>query len=287
MTPGPKNTTVPAVYERELEVATRLAREAGCLIMDVYATDFDVEFKGKNDPVTLADRRANDLIVAGLREAFPTDGVVAEETADRSDALQHGRCWYVDPLDGTKEFVKKNGEFAVMIGLAVDGDAQVGVVFQPGKDKLYRGAVGEGASLEEAGRSVALQVSDIADPAELTLVVSRSHRADSTDRLVERLGIRSEFQHGSVGLKIGILSEKTADLYVIIAPKSSRWDACGPEAVLRAAGGRFSDLNGDPFVYSGSEMLNMRGILACNAAAYDAVLPVAREVARQEGMLQP
>jgi len=274
-----------AVYKREIEVATRLAREASRVVLEVYATDFDVAYKGANDPVTVADQRANDLIVRGLREAFPGDGVVAEESPDRSDALARGRCWYVDPLDGTKEFIAKNGEFAVMIGLSVEGEARAGVVHQPVKDKLYRGVVGEGAVLEEGGQQRPLTVSETADPAALRLVVSRSHRAASTDKLVERLGIRDELQHGSVGLKIGILSERGADLYVIMAPKSSKWDACGPEAVLRAAGGRFSDLAGNPFVYRGPEMLNVGGILACNAAAYDAVLPVAREVAREIGLI--
>jgi 3'(2'), 5'-bisphosphate nucleotidase len=128
-------------------------------------------------------------------------------------------------------------------------------------------------------------VSDVSDPKALKLVVSRSHRASSTDRLVERLGITDEVQHGSVGLKIGMLSEQVADLYVIIAAQSSKWDACGPEAVLRAAGGRFGDLSGAPYQYVGPEMLNLRGLLACNSAAWEAVLPVARALAADEGLI--
>lgn len=102
---------------------------------------------------------------------------------------------------------------------------------------------------------------------------------------MKRLGITNEVAHGSVGLKIGMLAERVADLYVIIADKSSKWDACGPEAVLRAAGGRFADMNGDPFIYHGVETKNVRGILACNAAAFDAVVPVAREVAKETGLI--
>jgi 3'(2'), 5'-bisphosphate nucleotidase len=275
------------MFERETQEAARIAREAGKIILEVYATDFDVEYKGKNDPVTIADQRANDYIVGELRRIFPGDGVVAEESGDKSDALSNGRCWYVDPLDGTKEFIAKNGEFAVMIGLTVGGEAKAGVVYQPVKDKLWRGAVGEGAFLEEGGEVRELTVSEEADPSALRLVVSRSHRAKSTDQLVQKLGITNEAQSGSVGLKIGLLAERVADLYVIIANKSSKWDACGPEAVLRAAGGRFADLNGDPFVYEGPEMKNLRGILACNAAAFDAVLPAAREVAKESGLLEP
>jgi 3'(2'), 5'-bisphosphate nucleotidase len=273
------------MYERELEEALAIARDAGGVILDVYATDFDVELKGKNDPVTVADHRANELIVSRLRAAFPGDGIVAEESADKSDATARGRVWYVDPLDGTKEFIDRNGEFAVMIGLTVDGDARVGAIYQPTKDKMWGGVVGQGAFLIENGARRELHVSDVRDPSKLKLVVSRSHRAKSTDDLVKRLGITSEVQHGSVGLKIGMLAEQVADLYVIIANKSSKWDACGPEAVLRAAGGRFADMNGDPFVYHGEETLNLRGLLACNAAAFDAVVPIAREVARETGLL--
>ncbi len=271
--------------QQELDEIVSIARAAGEEIMKVYATDFEVAYKGKNDPVTDADQRANELIVKRLRETFPNDGIVAEESADQSDALSRGRVWYVDPLDGTKEFIAKNGEFAVMIGLSVDGEAKMGVVHQPVKNKVWAGIVGEGAYVLEGDERRALAVSEVADPKALKLVVSRSHRADSTNQLVERLGITNEVQHGSVGLKIGMLAEQVADLYVIIASKSSKWDACGPEAVLRAAGGRFGDLAGDPFRYVGAEMKNLRGILACNAAAWDAVLPVAREIARESGLI--
>jgi 3'(2'), 5'-bisphosphate nucleotidase len=273
------------MFERDVEEAAKIARQAGRILLEVYATDFEVAYKGKNDPVTIADQKANEFIVRRLRELFPQDGVVAEESPDRSDALSKGRCWYVDPLDGTKEFIAKNGEFAVMIGLTVDGEAKAGVVYQPVKDKLWRGAVGEGAFLEVDGQSRPLSVTTTENPKDLRLVVSRSHRAKSTDLLVQKLGITNETQSGSVGLKIGLLAERVADLYVIIANKSSKWDACGPEAVLKAAGGRFTDLAGEPFVYSGEDMKNQRGILACNSAAFETVLPAAREVAKQVGLL--
>lgn len=274
------------MLDRELVEAVKLAREAGALLMEVYATDFDVDYKGKADPVTEADRRANEHLVRKLREAFPHDGIVAEETEDTSDSLRRGRCWYVDPLDGTKEFIAKNGEFSVMIGLAVDGAAQLGVVYQPVGDKLYRGVVGESAFLEVGDRTYGLSVSAKSEPSELGLVVSRSHRSASTDALVTRLGIENEMRSGSVGLKVGLIAERKADLYVHLSGKSSAWDACAPDAILRAAGGRFTDLAGDPFVYGGGESLkNERGILACNAAAFDAVLPLVSDIARDAGLI--
>jgi len=270
----------------ELTQAAEIARKAGEILLEIYATDFDVAYKGKDNPVTDADTRANTFIVNALRERFPDDGIVAEESANSGDAQTHTRCWFVDPLDGTKEFIAKNGEFAVMIGLAIEGEAKLGVVFQPAKDKLYRGVVGGGASLEQAGQTRSLVVSEIADPGELTLVVSRSHRSKSTDKIVSALGIKRELRSGSVGLKIGIISEQTADLYVHVSDKACKWDACGPEAVVRAAGGRFSDLGGSPFDYRETELRNTRGILACNAVAYDKVLPAVRALGKEVGYLR-
>ncbi|MFW5877208.1 MAG: 3'(2'),5'-bisphosphate nucleotidase CysQ family protein [Myxococcota bacterium] len=268
-----------------MQEAVRIARGAGELLMSLYEGDIAVDLKGESDPVTEADRQANEYVVAELRKLFPNDGVVAEETPDQSDALKHGRCWYVDPLDGTKEFIAKNGEFAVMLGLAIDGGARLGIVYQPAADKLYRGVVGQGAFLEQGGRTEELHVSEVSDPAALRLVVSRSHRSEATDRIKERLGIVHEACSGSVGLKIGMIAERRADLYVHPSDRSSAWDACGPEAVLRAAGGRFADMAGRPFRYGGVDMGNRHGILACNTAAFDAVTPVVHEVGRDVGLV--
>ncbi len=279
--------------ERELEVATELAVRASRLILDVYAKDFTVAYKGPRDPVTDADAQANALIVAGLREAFPGDGVIAEESPDRSDALRAGRCWYVDPLDGTKEFIAKNGEFAVMIGLTRDGASILGVVLQPAKDKLYTGFVDAGEASASLTRGVlagspareALRVSETAATASLRMVASRSHRDAATGHFAETLGITQERPHGSVGLKVGLIAEREADVYVHPSNRASAWDACAPEAILRGAGGRFTRMDGKPFRYGGStDMANHGGILACNAAAYDAVLPAAQAAAAMAGL---
>ena len=276
----------PGMLNREIAEAARIAQRAGVILMDIYGTDFDVAYKAEADPVTEADTKANAYIVAELEKAFPDDGVVAEETEDETDALKAGRCWYVDPLDGTKEFVARNGEFSVMLGLAIDGVATAGVVYEPENDKLYSGVVGFGAFLEERGERTELKVSDVADPSQLKLVVSRSHRNQAVAEVVARLGITREMTSGSVGLKAGLIAEQKADFYVHISDRSSRWDACAPEAILKAAGGRFTDLAGDPYRYGGTDMRNRTGILACNAAAYEAVLPAVREAARSAGLIK-
>lgn len=268
----------------ELETVIRIAREAGAIVSDIYAKDFAVAYKSARDPVTDADRLANAHIVAELNKAFPGDAIVAEESPQKSEATA-GRVWFVDPLDGTKEFIAKNGEFAVMIGLAVDREARLGVVFQPATGKLYAGADGDGAFLESNGERRPLQVSDEADPARLRLVVSRSHRPDEIDRIASRLGVTSERPSGSVGLKVGLIAERAADLYIHLSDRSSHWDACAPEAILRAAGGVFVRADGARYAYGGTDLRTSGGILACNAASYEAVLEVVREVARDTGFL--
>jgi 3'(2'), 5'-bisphosphate nucleotidase len=272
------------MLDRELVEAVKLAREAGNILLEIYATDFAVEMKGESDPVTEADRRVNAFLATRLEEAFPADSVIAEESA-RAEALRgNGRCWYVDPLDGTKEFIKKNGEFSVMIGLVVDGRAALGVVYQPTKNKLYRGVVGDGAFVERGHTTYVLRPSEVATPSDLRLVVSRSHRSAATDALVSKLGITREVASGSVGLKVGMIGERDADLYVHLSDKTSAWDACAPDAILRAAGGCFTDLAGNTIRYDG-ETRNHRGILACGRRAFDNVAPVVSEIARESGLI--
>ncbi len=273
------------MLDRELVEAVKLAREAGALLLDAYGTDVDVRYKSADDPVTDADTHVNAFLVGRLRETFPGDGIVAEETPDTGARAASSRVWYVDPLDGTKEFLAKNGEFSVMIGLAIDGEARLGVVFQPTTGKLYRGVVDEGAFLEEGDETRVLRPSDTRDPKEMRLAVSRSHRSEATTALVERLGVKAELPCGSVGLKVGLIAERAADLYVHFSTKTSAWDVCAPEAILRAAGGIFVDLAGRSIRYERGEIANHRGILASNRKGFDAVAPAVLDVAKAAGLL--
>lgn len=258
---------------RDLQTASQLAREAGALLLQVYATDFAVEDKAEDQgPVTEADRLANAFLLEALRRHFPGDGVVAEETKDTSDARRFARCWYVDPMDGTREFVRRNGEFAVHVGLAVEGEARLGVVYRPVGERLYAGVVGEGCWLEADGARRALRVPE-PGAAPPRLVVSRSHRSASSVVLREKLGVGAVRESGSVGLKCGLIAEGESDVYLHTSAKSYRWDACAPEALLRAAGGLFTDLAGAPYRYDGSELQNLRGLLAGAPWAHAQLLP--------------
>jgi 3'(2'), 5'-bisphosphate nucleotidase len=278
----------PSPLTRELDLARHLAREAGRILLEVYATAFDVvEKPGDAGPVTVADERANTYLVAELRRAFPGDGVVAEESADTSDAARAARCWFVDPMDGTREFIARNGQFAVQVGLAIEGEAVLGVVYCPPSDKLYAGVVGHGCTLEMAGRRCALNMVQETEPSALRLVVSRSHKSRKSELVRQALGITRVTEAGSVGLKCGLLAEGAADLYLHPSDRSYRWDACAPEAILRAAGGVLTDFAGRPYRYDGSELRNARGLLGCSVAAFPAVQPIAERVARDTGLLSP
>jgi len=269
--------------QKELDTAIRIIRHAGQLIQPFYAQDtadeqFGLAWKGVNDPVTAADKAANAYIVSALSAAFPEDGILAEESVDSPVRLRKKRLWCIDPLDGTKEFIAHNGEFCVMIGLAIDGEARLGVLYQPVEERLYYGIVGGGAWKEEADGLHPLHVSEIDVASEMTAVFSRSHRAAMTAAIMEKFGVHKEIISGSVGLKVVLLSERRADLYVHPAPGTKEWDTCAPEAVLRAAGGMMTDMWGRPMRYNKADPYNYGGILASNGRLHRVLVSLAQEV---------
>jgi len=271
-------------FVRELSVAVDLARKAGKVVMEVYATDFSVSYKGASDPVTDADKRGNDLIVAGLEQAFPEDIVVAEESEPPVDSRAASRIWFVDPLDGTKEFVAKNGEFSVMIGLAIHGRAQLGVVYRPDGDILYAGVVGQGAWMEMGGQHTPLTVIEPKSLVAPTLVVSRSHRNPLLENICKDLGVEKEVSSGSVGLKIGLIARGIADIYIEPGPYTKLWDACGPDAILRATGGQFTNMLGEPLTYDLTQLKNTHGLVATNGAMHEKVINGLKPIAKELGL---
>src|SRR5215472_5746236 len=184
--------TTPGDRAHALEVALDAAREAAELVMRVYATPFAVDYKGVNDPVTQADREANALIVERLATAFPGVPVVAEES-DPASFAGFGTAtaaWFVDPLDGTREFVARNGEFAVMIGLAEEGRATAGVVLCPAMGRTFMGGEGLGAyEIDAAGARRPVRASSTVAVEAASVVVSRSRRSAALDEVLTRLGV--------------------------------------------------------------------------------------------------
>jgi 3'(2'), 5'-bisphosphate nucleotidase len=269
-------------YARELEIAKGLARQAGELAREFQSAGLSVERKAGNEPVTEADRQANALLVLGLSTAFPEDGLLSEEAPDDGSRLSRERVWMVDPIDGTKDFIRGESGFAVMIGLLVGDRPALGVVYQPVGDRLYWAVSGHGAfTTVGGGAPERLHVSDISDPAQIRMVASKSHREAVIDKVRAELGITDELNVGSVGLKLGLIARGDRDLYVNPSGHSKLWDVCGPEAILVEAGGRLTDARGVPLAYRGQALGNLRGLIASNGRVHDEV------VARLAPLLQP
>ncbi|HEY0385982.1 MAG TPA: 3'(2'),5'-bisphosphate nucleotidase CysQ, partial [Pyrinomonadaceae bacterium] len=190
-------------YESELRLALKLAREAGALILQYYAAPLRVERKVDaeefTEPVTEADRAANELIVSRLRQKFPDDGLLAEESIDTERRLDKRRVWMIDPLDGTSGFIARDGDYAVQIGLAVEGRSVLGVVYQPLPDVLYWAAEGAGTWIERAGfPPERASVSTEREVRRMRLAASRAHRSPRMDKVLRALGISDEVRRGSV-----------------------------------------------------------------------------------------
>ena len=276
------------IYEREIKVATELARQAGAVLLEHYYSPFLVEQKvnalDELEEVTAADREANELIVSRLQKEFPDDGILAEESTDSAHRLDKDRVWLIDPMDGTKNFINRDGDFAVQIGLALGGESVLGVVYQPVRRVLYRAASNEGAWIEAGEDGAApLSVSNLTRPSEMVLASSRSHRSSRMERVVSAFGFKDETRRGSVGVKIGLIAERQADLYLHLSPSTKQWDTCGPEAILVAAGGRLTDLFGQPLRYNGVRVDNRNGIVATNGAAHEMVIENLRPLLREFG----
>lgn len=225
-----------------------LARAAGALVMDIYAGDFEVLRKGDASPVTQADRLAESLIVPALLRLQPPWPVVAEEAAAQGHAPEPAETfWLVDPLDGTREFVARNGEFTVNIALVHQGRPVLGVVYLPASGLLYAGAVGQGAWREFAGdrRSIHARPCPPEGP---TLACSRSHGDDAA--LTHWLAGKAVAHRVLAGssLKFGLIAEGRADLYPRFG-RTMEWDTAAGQAVLEAAGGRVCGLDGLPLRY--------------------------------------
>ncbi|MBX3183070.1 MAG: 3'(2'),5'-bisphosphate nucleotidase CysQ [Polyangiaceae bacterium] len=258
-----------------LTVMHELACRAAELIRAVYQTDFQVDYKAPTDPVTQADRQANELIVKGLRAAFPDAAIVAEESdaASYADFRAAERVFFVDPLDGTREFVDKNGEFVVMLGLIEGARAVAGVIHAPVLDVAWLGLVGEGAwEVDAQGARRELTTSRGVPLREARVVASRTHRTEDTQRALDILGVGSVSALGSAGLKGAEVARGLAEAYASPGTAGKRWDACAVDALVTAAGGQVSDAFGDPIDYRGASLTNSRGLVATNGELHRALL---------------
>ncbi len=252
----------PALYERELDRAIELARAAGRALLRHYGSVAAL-LKPGGTPVTIADRESSRILIQGLQRHFPHDAVLSEEESGVVGSPRALRLWLVDPLDGTKEFLAQNGEFSVMLGLAIRGHAVLGVVYAPATDTLWAAAEGLGAWVQHGGKRRRLSRPSGVAATPPRFVVSRSHADPLVVELARKLGGGELTPSGSVGLKCARIAEGRSDVYVHPVPYMKAWDLCAPEVILREAGGTVTDCLGLPLRHRRTQPEQAHGIVAC------------------------
>lgn len=304
----------------DLAVAVEAALAGGREVLRRYrgAPPAAVEEKAPDEPVTEADREADRAIRRVLERRRPGEAIRSEEgppeegppegrapraAADGGGRRARGHLWIADPLDGTKEFLARNGEFAVMVGLAVEGRARLGVVYRPDPGVLYLGSAAGGAwrgALKEAGAAGAAGTTDGADqepagvdafaaPVPLTvegltppgvrLVHSRSHTPEGLDRLAGVFEGLTPVPLGSCGLKAAAVAEGRGEIYVHPVPYMKEWDTCAPEAIARGAGARFTDCRGGPMTYGKRDPAQEGGVFVARPDVWEKARRVVAELA--------
>ena len=263
----------PVDLSHELDVARGLAQEAAALVRRLAERPVAVKYKAGGEPVTEADLAANALIVSRLAQEFPDDAILSEELPDDDARLGRPRVWMVDPIDGTRDFVRGETGYVVMIGLCFEGRPTLGVGARPSAGTLWSGVVGQGAWRDQPGETRApVKTSTLAQPAGVRIVVSKSRRSPQIDAFRLALGVTDEMNVGSVGLKVVLVCQGDRDLYLYPGEQTKLWDTCGPEAILTAAGGRMSDMDGHPLVYNKADLNNRSGVVASNGPLHDLVI---------------
>ncbi|MGN0154003.1 MAG: 3'(2'),5'-bisphosphate nucleotidase CysQ [Lachnospiraceae bacterium] len=250
--------------EEVLNVLKDLAVRAGHVIMDIYETDFAVDYKEDSSPLTMADKQANALIVEGISQHFPECAILSEELKDDKSRRGQDYCFIVDPLDGTKEFVKRNGQFTVNIALVYQQRPVVGVIYVPVTKDLYYASVENGAYKQEgaAGAVSRLRVSDKVD--NLVWVGSKSHSTEKEADLIERHKeqIGETISAGS-SLKGCLVAEQKADVYYRFG-LTCEWDTAAMHCIAQQAGAVIRQMDNTELLYNRENTLNDKGFYIVN-----------------------
>ncbi|WP_150909739.1 3'(2'),5'-bisphosphate nucleotidase CysQ [Marinobacter halotolerans] len=242
-------------YKSLLTEVSAIADNASEKAHEIYITDFQIDFKADESPITAADLASHKIIVDALRELTPDIPVLSEEDADIpwEQRKQWRRFWLIDPIDGTKDFTQRTGEFTVNIALIEDGQPVLGVVTAPALNEAYWGAIGAGAFKRDSDGEI--HRISVTEPKDTVLVVaSKNHLNDDTKAFINKLGSHELVQAGS-SLKFCRIAEGQAHIYPRLGP-TCEWDTGAAHAVLAAAGGKVETLDGTPLKYGKEDVLN-------------------------------
>ncbi|GMT43069.1 MAG: 3'(2'),5'-bisphosphate nucleotidase CysQ [bacterium] len=250
--------------EELLTDVVTLAEKAGKTIMEIYSrSDFGVEYKDDASPLTIADKESNNIILSGLHDIDPRMNVLSEESAAVAydDRKSWELFWLVDPLDGTKEFIKKNGEFTVNIALIDRRKSVLGVVHAPAAGATYYAANGLGARKLAGGQSRRISAAKYAG-SPLKIIASRSHIGGKLENFIKKIGNAERISMGS-SLKLCLVADGSAHLYPRLYP-TMEWDTAAAQCVVEAAGGSVTDLDGEPLRYNKQSLLNPHFMVSCD-----------------------
>ena len=256
------------MFNEELIAAKVAARNVGKILikhLESYSQDIQYKKESGNSPVTAADYEADQYLAKFLGGEFPHDGWLSEETVDTSDRLEKKRVWIVDPLDGTKEFIKKLPEFCVSIGLVEDSIPVVGVIYNPISDEMFYAQKNKGAFLN----ANQIKISNVQDIKDASIVVSRSEHAKGlwNDYKSHFSSIKSI---GSIAYKLGLAASSLYDITATVAPKNE-WDICAGDCIINEAGGVMKKINGDSIIYNQKKTLVTDPIIATNSILFDSI----------------
>jgi 3'(2'), 5'-bisphosphate nucleotidase len=275
---------------KDLHQILKIAREIGWgaseLLRSYYHgtakdANLDIQYK-QNEPVTAADIAVSQYILAELQTTFDNEefGYISEETYQSQQGKNpHEWVWIIDPLDGTRDFINKTGEYAIHIALVQGTSPVLAVVVIPEAEKLYYATKNGGTFVETVNGSLPVKV--VADKAieDLTLVVSRSHRNKSLEYLLQKLPCQNQKAIGSVGCKITSIIEQQADVYISISGKSAPkdWDMAAPELILTEAGGKFTHFDGKSLEYNTGDINQWGGLLASSSQDHEMLCQIAAQ----------
>jgi len=269
--------------------AARLAAESIKTIYEQYLSggNIGIREKGKDGPVTAADMAANQIIKEKLKDIFPGHAILTEEEPATWNNTGYEWVWMIDPLDGTRDFIKANGEFVTMVGLTHRGEPTIGVVIEPITGLELYACKGLGAYkgwLSQGDASSRVKMNDAPDMKNLRLAVSRSHRDPKIDKFIEILSIQREIPSGSVGRKLAMVINGEADIYVHPSRGTKLWDTCACNIIASEAGGALLSGTGEPISYlrPSGDVENHYGLLVCPTKIIDEVVRASRKVWRLE-----
>lgn len=247
-------------YSKELETLKIALKEAGTEILKIYYEEFKTQTKEDNTPVTIADLKADEILINHLSKFnYP---IISEETDSKYSNEEH--IWIIDPLDGTRDFIQKTDDFSIMVALIKNNKPVLGAIYLPVKNYLYYAEINKGTYLETPYKSSKIKVDSDSNINKSTILLSRNTTKEIEFKITEELNIKNIDRRGSIGIKLGEIASGNAHIYFNTSSKLGEWDLCAPQIILEEAGGIVTDKEGDEIKYNTKERKIKNGAIATN-----------------------